>query len=223
VSTRLQPSGWRGLSPIRLLASVTWGKILSAIVQILLVLGGLQPVAALATTASLSVTGPKSGSTYYVGDSFTVTVRGAANSAVTVVQNGTLYGPLGTTNASGVWSTSGTWASSDVGSYTQSWRVAGVAASTLSFTLAAIPNYTIGGSCGVSGATVALGGSTSATITAGSGGSYSFTVPAFGNYTVTPSKAYYTFSPSSASFNNLTRRSRNQRGAGMMREWGSSY
>ena len=56
-------------------------------------------------SVSLAVTGQQSGSTYYDTDSFTVTVKGAANQQVTVVQNGSNPFPMGTTDGSGVWTT----------------------------------------------------------------------------------------------------------------------
>lgn len=85
----------------------------------------LLPTSAWAATASLSVTGPQAGTTYYAGDTFTLTVTGAANAAVTVSQNGSAQGSVGTTNSSGVLSISGSWSSSDIGNYTQTWYVAG--------------------------------------------------------------------------------------------------
>ena len=157
-----------------------------------------------AATASMVVTGPKSGTTYYVGDSYVLTVTGAPNAAVTVIQNGTQSGQLGTTNASGSWSTSGTWTATDIGSYSQTWKVAGVAATALSMTIAAVPNYTISGSAGVASATVTLAGGAGYQTTADSNGAYSFLVPAFVNYTVIPSKTSYTFSPTSVSVPNLS-------------------
>lgn len=75
-------------------------------------------------SVSLIVTGPQSGTVYYAGDSFTLTVTGGAANALVAV-NG--Y-PMGTTGSSGYWSTSGSWPSSVIGSYTQTWYVAGVAA-----------------------------------------------------------------------------------------------
>ena len=57
---------------------------------------------------------------------------------------------------------------------------------------------------GISGVTVNLGGSNTATIVTLSSGGYNFTnVPEGGNYTVTPSKNNYTFQPASQTFNNL--------------------
>lgn len=62
---------------------------------------------------------------------------------------------------------------------------------------------TLSGS-GLTGVTVALTGSQSATMTTGASGNFSFTgLAAAGNYTVTPSLSGYTFSPPSQTFNNL--------------------
>jgi hypothetical protein len=56
----------------------------------------------------------------------------------------------------------------------------------------------------LAGATVTLSGSASATTTTDAQGNYSFaTVAAGGNYTVTPSKSFYTFLPASRTFANL--------------------
>lgn len=52
-------------------------------------------------------------------------------------------------------------------------------------------------------ATVLLSGSKSASATTAENGDYSFVVPAGGNYTLTPVKSGYGFSPASVTFNNL--------------------
>lgn len=72
----------------------------------------------------------------------------------------------------------------------------------------ALVNYSISGrvtaaGVGLAGVTVVLSGSQTMSTTTDSTGNYSFTVTAEGNYTVTPSKAHYTFAPQSATFNNL--------------------
>lgn len=56
----------------------------------------------------------------------------------------------------------------------------------------------------LSGVTVTLGGSLSATTTTNASGNYSLAVALGGSYTVTPSKTGYTFTPSSQSFTNLS-------------------
>jgi hypothetical protein len=58
---------------------------------------------------------------------------------------------------------------------------------------------------GLSGVLVTLSGSKSSTITTSADGAYSFTaLNAGGNYTVTPSKENYSFTPLNGAFNNLT-------------------
>jgi uncharacterized repeat protein (TIGR03803 family) len=70
-------------------------------------------------------------------------------------------------------------------------------------------NYTISGQvsqsgAGLSGVTVTLSGTESATTTTDSNGNYSFTEPGGGNYTVTPSLTGYVFTPASQTFDNLS-------------------
>lgn len=79
----------------------------------------------------------------------------------------------------------------------------------------ALATYTISGhvrlgGAGLSGVTVTLSGSQSATTTTAADGSYSFSVQAGGTYTVTPSKTNYTFAPGSLTYNAI---SANQSGA----------
>ncbi|HKO61625.1 MAG TPA: carboxypeptidase regulatory-like domain-containing protein, partial [Pyrinomonadaceae bacterium] len=64
--------------------------------------------------------------------------------------------------------------------------------------------HTIGGNAGISGITITLSGSASASTISGANGAYSFTVNAGGNYTVTPSKTHYTFTPASQSIIDLS-------------------
>ena len=65
--------------------------------------------------------------------------------------------------------------------------------------------YSISGSVtGADGVTVTLSGSASGNQVVNSGGSYSFTVAESGTYTVTPSKAGYTFTQASQTFTNVT-------------------
>lgn len=85
-----------------------------------------------------------SGSVFRVGDSYRLTiVGGKPNSPVTMKfrrPDGSAgsYQP-GTTDASGMWSTSGAWRNSDAGAWWQEWLVAGQAMSngSLNFTVAA--------------------------------------------------------------------------------------
>jgi hypothetical protein len=55
--------------------------------------------------------------------------------------------------------------------------------------------HTISGNIGLGGVTVTLSGSAEASAITDSAGVYSFTVNAGGNYTITPAKTHYTFSP----------------------------
>jgi hypothetical protein len=66
-------------------------------------------------------------------------------------------------------------------------------------------DYVISGNAGIAGATVILGGATSGTATADGSGNYSFGPLLNGNYTVTPSKNKYIFTPVSknVTVNNL--------------------
>ena len=64
--------------------------------------------------------------------------------------------------------------------------------------------HTIRGNAGMSGVTITLSGSTTASTVSGADGAYSFTVNGGGNYTVTPAKTHYTFSPASRTFTNLS-------------------
>jgi hypothetical protein len=80
---------------------------------------------------------------------------------------------------------------------------------TTNFT-ATLNTFSIGGrinaaaNANLSGVTITLAGSQSATTTTDAAGNYSFAgVAAGGNYTVTPSLAHHTFNPSSLAFNNL--------------------
>ena len=64
--------------------------------------------------------------------------------------------------------------------------------------------HTISGNAGMSGVTVTLSGSTSTSTISGTDGAYSFTVNAGGNYTVTPAKTHYTFTPATESITDLS-------------------
>ena len=85
-----------------------------------------------------------SNSTFYVGDSYSLTLSGPPNQPVTL--NYTLNGlgssglSEGMTNASGVFTLSGTEPSANIGSWTEQWFVGGVAAApVLSFSVFALP------------------------------------------------------------------------------------
>jgi hypothetical protein len=84
------------------------------------------------------------------------------------------------------------------------------ASQTADFT-AALVNYSISGTitdannAGLGNVTVTLSGSANTTTTTDANGNYSFPVAAAaGNYTVTPSKQFYTFTPQSSTFANLS-------------------
>ena len=79
-----------------------------------------------------------------VGDSWTLTITGPANSPVsnTASQNGNSLGttPYGSTNGSGVFSLNGTATASTVGTWSETWSVGGVSAPALNFTVSAAPS-----------------------------------------------------------------------------------
>lgn len=71
------------------------------------------------------------------------------------------------------------------------------------------PPYTVSGritsgDAGLGGVSVTLGGAQTGTVTTGDDGSYSFTVTSVGDYTVTPSKRFYSFTPSNIGLDNLS-------------------
>ena len=74
---------------------------------------------------------------------------------------------------------------------------------------ATLNSYTVSGtvtdgSTAVAGVTVTVSGSSSTFTTTDASGNYSFTLPGEGNYTLTPSKANYSFAPVSVSSTNLS-------------------
>ncbi len=86
---------------------------------------------------TLTVTGNQSGTTYHVGDSFTLTVtaNGYPRLPVSVSQNGGAPFTFGNVNGN-TFTISGTWKTADVGTYKQTWSVGGVAiAPALNFTI----------------------------------------------------------------------------------------
>jgi CSLREA domain-containing protein len=80
---------------------------------------------------------------------------------------------------------------------TQNVAVSGTGTFTISGTI------TFGGN-GLSGVTVTLSGAESATTTTDVGGHYTFTVSTSGSYIVTPSKAHFTFTPTSRTLTNVS-------------------
>ncbi len=101
--------------------------------------------AAVSTTVQLTNTS-RPGQTFQVGDGFTLSVVGAANSPVTGsgTQNGVSKGttPYGNTDGSGRFSISGTMTADTIGSWTEVWTVGGVPAQQLSFSVSAKPSAT---------------------------------------------------------------------------------
>jgi hypothetical protein len=66
-------------------------------------------------------------------------------------------------------------------------------------TSSAIPSYSISGNAGVAGATVSYTGTSSGNVTADGSGNYTIPSLVNGSYTITPSLAGYTFSPTNQS------------------------
>jgi len=135
------------------------------------------------------------------------TVSGAVASGVSIALSGTASGST-TTDASGNYSFAGlsngtyTVTPSKAG-YTfsppnQTVPVNGANAPGISFTATLIPTYTISGTVSgavASGVSVALSGASNGSTTTDASGNYSFAGLSNGTYTVTPSKAGFTFSP----------------------------
>lgn len=105
------------------------------------------------TTAAIQNTS-RPGQPLQVGDTWSVTVHGAANSPVTatVQQSGQSASSsnFGSTDSNGNFSLSGTADSSTVGSWTETWAVAGVNASPFTFTVSAVSGQGSGSGSGSS-------------------------------------------------------------------------
>lgn len=141
------------------------------------------------------------------------TVSGAVSSGVTITLTGTSTGST-TTDFSGNYSFSNlpngnyTLTASKTGysfSPVRSVTVNGVNITGQNFSGTAnpVPTYTIFGNVSgaiQSGVTITLAGSGSRSTTTDSSGNYSFSGVTSGNYTITPSKTGYTFSPVSKTF-----------------------
>lgn len=106
-----------------------------------------------------------SNSTFNVGDSWTITVTGPPNSAVTAgaTQNGTSLGtsPMGTIDSRGQLVITGTMAAAQVGSWVETWNVAGKQVGNIAFAVVAPAGSgdTSGGNGGSGGGILAGGGS----------------------------------------------------------------
>jgi hypothetical protein len=137
------------------------------------------------------------------------TVSGATVSGVTINLTGTSTGTV-TTDASGNY----TFAGLSNGGYTvtpsrtgysftppnQPVTVNGASVPGQNFTSTAVPTYSISGTVSgaiASGVTMSLTGTSTGTTATDGSGNYSFTGFSNGNYTVTPTKIGYTFTPSS--------------------------
>jgi len=137
-------------------------------------------------------------------------ISGSITSGVTLTLTGTSTGTA-TTDGSGNYSFLGL----SNGNYTvipskagytftpssQGLTISGANVTAVNFTAAIAPTWTISGTIGPpsqsSGATVALGGASTATTTADASGNYAFSNLQAGNYTVTPAKSGVTFTPTS--------------------------
>ena len=135
------------------------------------------------------------------GSDALVTLSGAANATVNADASGN-YNFSGLANGSYIVTPSK--AGFTFSPASQPANVNGASVSGINFTGTAQTwsiSGTISPSTSGSGATVVLSGASSATVTADASGNYSFSGLAKGSYTVTPSKAGFSFSPTSASVN----------------------
>ncbi len=133
------------------------------------------------------------------GNGATVVLSGAANATVTADASGN-YNFSGLANGS--YTVTPNKAGFTFSPPSQSPNVSGANLSGINFT-GTVQTWSISGtispSTSGSGATVALSGTTSATVSAGASGNYSFSGLGNGSYTVTPSKTGFSFSPPSSS------------------------
>lgn len=151
---------------------------------------------------------PPTATTYSIAG--TVTSSGVALSGATVALSGASTATT-TTDASGNYSFAGlangsyTVTTSKTGyAFTPSSSAVNVSGANVTgqdFTAAqATATYSISGTVsGASGVTIALSGANTGSVVSGAGGAYTFTGLAAGTYTLTPSLAGYTFSPSNKS------------------------
>jgi hypothetical protein len=114
------------------------------------------------TTGTLSFSTSRGGTTLYPGDTWTITISGAApNAPISVVGggNGAMNTtPTGTTDTKGNFSLSGTIDSSQIGSWYEGWTVGGTGVGSISFTVVAAP-------AGTTTATTTTGTTTTGTTT----------------------------------------------------------
>jgi len=147
------------------------------------------------TNATYSISGTLSPAA--LGSGVTVALSGAAGATTTTDSSGN-YVFSGLVNGS--YTLTPTMSGTIVTPTSQTVTVSGASITGVNFAVL-VPTWSISGTItpaanGV-GATVTLSGAASATTTADASGNYSFSGLANGSYTVTPSKAGFTFSPAS--------------------------
>ncbi len=118
---------------------------------------------------ALSFVTSRGGSTLYPGDTWQITISGAApNAPISVVggMNGAMNNtPSGTTDANGNYTANGTIDSSSIGSWYEAWTVGGAGIGTITFTVAAAPATP--NSASTTGSTTTGGSTTGGTTTGG--------------------------------------------------------
>jgi hypothetical protein len=133
-----------------------------------------------------------------LGTGATVALGGASSATTTADSNGN-YSFTGLANGS--YTVTPTKSGTSFSPLNQSVVVSGASQSGINFTAQATSTYTISGnispSAGGGGATVSLSGAATGTSSADANGNFSFSQLANGNYTVTPSKNGFIFTPPS--------------------------
>ena len=124
----------------------------------------------------------------------TVALSGPASASVTAGASGNYTFP-GLANGSYTVRPSKTGYSFNPTSAPASVNNANVTGLNFTATPTTTTTYTISGSAGIAGATVALSGAATTSVTADASANYTFTNVANGSYTVTPSKTGYSFTP----------------------------
>lgn len=136
------------------------------------------------------------------GAGATLTLSGATSATMTASSTGT-YGFAGLAN--GTYTVTPSHTGFTFNPTSRAVTINGADVPGLDFTATAKPNQTfsisgtISPAAGGNGATLTLSGATSATTTANSSGNYTFSGLANGTYAITPSRAGYTFNPTSQS------------------------
>lgn len=125
----------------------------------------------------------------------TMKLTGAAANTVTTDTNGNYsFGGLG--NGNYTITPSKTGFTFDPASSAQVISNADITA--VNFTVTAVPTFSISGSTGLSGVKIMLSGASSSTVTSDASGNYTAGSLVNGNYTVTPNKTGFIFSPASS-------------------------